>query len=108
MTTNSSGLPARKTLHRSDNRMIAGVCSGIAEYFGIDVTLVRVITAILVLSGGTGLAIYVIAWLVMPDTSGTVQGARLVKRLRGLGTPGTEAGTTATPSGDTTHEPPAA
>jgi phage shock protein PspC (stress-responsive transcriptional regulator) len=89
--------------------MIAGVCSGVAEYFGIDVTLVRVIAAILVLSGGTGLAIYVIAWLVMPDTSGTVQGTRLVNRLRGSGTSGTATGTTATtPSGDTTHEPPAA
>jgi len=111
MTTNSSGLPARKTLHRSDNRMVAGVCSGVAEYFGIDVTLVRVIAAILVLSGGTGLAIYVIAWLVMPDTSGTVQGTRLVNRLRSgaSGASGTSTGTTATPpSGDTTHEPPAA
>jgi phage shock protein PspC (stress-responsive transcriptional regulator) len=108
MTTNT-GLPARKTLHRSDNRMIAGVCSGVAEYFGIDVTLVRVIAAILVLSGGTGLAIYVIAWLVMPDTSGTVQGTRLVNKLRSPGTSGNEAGTAATtPSGDTTHEPPAA
>jgi phage shock protein C len=104
MTTNS-GLPVRKTLHRSDNRMVAGVCSGIAEYYGIDTTLVRVITALLVISGGTGLAVYLIAWLVMPDTSGTVQGNRLVSRLRG---PGAAAGTAATPSSDdTTHEPPA-
>jgi phage shock protein PspC (stress-responsive transcriptional regulator) len=81
--------------------MVAGVCSGVAEYFDIDTTLVRVITALLVLSGGTGLAVYLIAWLVMPDTTGTVQGNRLVRRLRGQGT--------AVPSQDTTtHEPPAA
>jgi len=105
MTTNS-GLPVRRTLHRSDNRMVAGVCSGIAEYFDIDTTLVRVITALLVISGGTGLAVYLIAWLVMPDATGAVQGNRLVARLRGQGT---ATGTAATPpSGDTSHEPPAA
>ena len=85
--------------------MIAGVCSGVAEYFDIDTTLVRVIAAVLVLSGGTGLAIYLIAWLVMPDATGAVQGNRLVARLRGQGTTGTS---TTPASGDTTHEPPAA
>lgn len=47
--------------------MIAGVCAGFAEYYGIDPTLVRVIFAgITILSMGTGILIYLAAWLLMP------------------------------------------
>jgi phage shock protein PspC (stress-responsive transcriptional regulator) len=63
---------AAKTLHRSDDRIIGGVCSGIAEYSGLDTTLVRIIAALLVVFGGGGLVIYLVAWVVMPDSKGTV------------------------------------
>ncbi len=48
--------------------MITGVCGGLAEYFNIDATIVRVIAVILLLPGGfPGLIPYVILWLVMPE-----------------------------------------
>ena len=56
-----------KRLTRSNNKMIAGVCSGFAEYYNIDPTLVRVIFAgITILSMGTGLLVYLAAWMLMP------------------------------------------
>ncbi len=58
----------QRKLTRSNNQMIAGVCAGIAEYVGWDITLVRVIYAILsVFSAGfPGLLLYIILWIVMP------------------------------------------
>ncbi len=57
-----------KKLHRSRNQMIAGVCAGIAEYFNIDPTLVRIIYVILSIfsAGFPGLLLYIILWIVMP------------------------------------------
>lgn len=46
--------------------MIAGVCGGIAEYFDIDSTLVRLLTVLVVLIGGAGVIVYIIAWIVVP------------------------------------------
>ena len=58
-----------KRLCRSrQNRMLAGVCGGIAEYLGWDPTLVRVAWIILTLLGGSGILIYLILWLVMPES----------------------------------------
>ncbi len=58
----------QKKLRRSQNQMVAGVCAGIAEYFDIDPTLVRVIYAILSFFsvGFPGLLLYIILWIVMP------------------------------------------
>lgn len=58
----------QRKLTRSNNQMIAGVCAGIAEYFGWEITLVRVLYAILsVFSAGfPGLILYIILWIVMP------------------------------------------
>jgi phage shock protein C len=58
----------QQKLTRSNNQMIAGVCAGIAEYFGWEITLVRVLYAILsVFSAGfPGLILYIILWIVMP------------------------------------------
>ena len=50
----------------SDERMIGGVCGGIAEYFDLDVSLIRVVWALVALIGGTGLLAYLIAWLIIP------------------------------------------
>ncbi len=55
-----------KKLQRSDNKMIAGVCAGLAEFFNIDPTIVRVLWAILAFAFGTGFLLYLICWLVMP------------------------------------------
>jgi phage shock protein C len=58
-----------KTLVRSrKGRMVAGICAGVAEYFGWDVTLVRVIVAVIaVLTGGAGLLAYLAAWAIIPE-----------------------------------------
>ena len=49
------------------NRKIAGVCAGFAEYFDLDVTVVRVVWLIVALFGGGGILAYIIAWIVMPE-----------------------------------------
>lgn len=46
--------------------MIAGVCGGIADYFGIDPTLIRVIFVVLGLLAGPGLLLYLALWVVLP------------------------------------------
>jgi phage shock protein PspC (stress-responsive transcriptional regulator) len=57
-----------KKLYRSNtDKMIAGVCGGLAQYFGVDSTLVRLIFALLVFFGvGSGLVLYIILALIMP------------------------------------------
>lgn len=55
-----------KRLVRSADRMIAGVCAGVAEYFGLDTSLVRIATLFLILFGGLSLWVYIILWLVVP------------------------------------------
>jgi phage shock protein C len=57
-----------KILVRSrKGRMVAGICAGIASYFGLDVTLVRVIvTVVSVITGGTGALAYLAAWMIIP------------------------------------------
>lgn len=58
----------QKRLMRSvDDRVVAGVCGGIAEYLDTDPTLVRVVFALLAVFAGGGLLAYIILWLVMPE-----------------------------------------
>jgi len=57
---------ADKKLMKSKNKKIWGVCGGIAEYFGMDPTVVRIIWVVLVLCFGTGILAYLIAALIMP------------------------------------------
>jgi phage shock protein C len=62
-TTNGTKVLVRS---RTD-RMVAGICAGAASYFGWDVTLVRVIVAIVsVITGGTGVLAYLVAWVIIP------------------------------------------
>jgi phage shock protein C len=58
-----------RKLMRSKNKMLAGVCAGLAEYFGIDPTVVRVGYAALSLfsAGFPGLVLYIILMLIMPQ-----------------------------------------
>ena len=56
-----------KKLYKSNqNKMIDGVCGGIAEYFGIDPTVVRLIWALISLMGGSGILAYIIAAIIIP------------------------------------------
>lgn len=57
----------RKRLYRNVNdKMLCGVCSGLADYFNIDPTLVRLAWVVLGLMGGSGLLAYIIASIVIP------------------------------------------
>ncbi|SFL86052.1 PspC domain-containing protein [Halanaerobium salsuginis] len=57
-----------KKIYRSrSDKKIAGVCGGIAEYFGVDSTLVRLATVLLIFASGAGLFAYIIAWAIMPE-----------------------------------------
>ena len=59
-----------KKLYKVDNgKMICGVCGGIAEYFEIDPSLVRIATVILGCFGGGGLIAYIIAAVILPKKS---------------------------------------
>lgn len=51
--------------------MIGGVCGGLGEYFNIDSTIVRLIFALIVIYGGSGLILYIILWIVVPSESNT-------------------------------------
>ena len=57
----------KKLRRSSTNRMIAGVCGGIADYFGIDPTIVRVLAVLMLLPGGVpGFVPYMLLWLIVP------------------------------------------
>ncbi|MEU7836831.1 MULTISPECIES: PspC domain-containing protein [unclassified Nonomuraea] len=57
-----------KQLRRTNNgRVIAGVCSGLGEYLGIDANLIRIGLAVVTLFGGLGVGVYAVGWLLMPD-----------------------------------------
>jgi hypothetical protein len=56
-----------KRLTKSNNRMLLGVCAGIAEYFDIDPNVVRVLWVLFCLAGGSGILGYIIAAVIMPS-----------------------------------------
>ena len=65
-----SNMSGGRILVRSrDNRIVAGVCAGVASYLGMDVNLVRVLAAVLaILTGGVGgVFLYLVAWAVIPE-----------------------------------------
>ncbi|ORI17948.1 PspC family transcriptional regulator [Rhodococcus sp. 1163] len=60
--------PPKEFVRSDSQKMVAGVCGGIGEYFGIDANLVRVLTVLgTVVSGGTVALIYLAAWMLMPS-----------------------------------------
>ena len=56
-----------KRLTKGHTKMICGMCSGLAEYLNVDVTLVRLGTAVLTAVWGTGLVAYIVAAIIMPE-----------------------------------------
>ena len=57
-----------KRLTKSNDRKLCGVCGGIADYLGIDSTIVRLVWILFVLCAGTGILAYFIAALIMPES----------------------------------------
>lgn len=61
-----------KRLERStDDRWIAGVCGGLADYFDVDATIVRLVFLLAFFGFGTGLLVYLVLWVVMPKAQAT-------------------------------------
>jgi len=59
---------ATKRLYRSQSdRMLAGICGGLAAYLDIDATLLRILWVVVVLLGGFGVLLYIIMWIVVPN-----------------------------------------
>jgi phage shock protein C len=58
--------PVKRLTRSSIDKKIAGVCGGLADYFDLDPTLVRVLWLLLVLFGGTGVLAYLILWIALP------------------------------------------
>ena len=57
-----------KRLYRSKkDKIIGGVCGGIAEYFNIDPTIIRILAVIIALAYGSGILAYLIAWIIIPE-----------------------------------------
>jgi phage shock protein PspC (stress-responsive transcriptional regulator) len=65
--TDSNGSGGKQLLRLRNGRMVAGVCAGLAVYFGIDVNLVRLGFGILTVFYGLGVLIYLIAWAILPE-----------------------------------------
>jgi phage shock protein C len=63
-----SSQPGPKRLYRSrSDRMLGGVCAGIAAYFNLDVTIVRIATVVLAFFAGSSILAYLIAWIIVPE-----------------------------------------
>ena len=61
--------PARPLLRRDHDKRIAGVAGGVADYLGLDATVVRAAFVVLLFFGGTGLPLYLVGWAVLPSPS---------------------------------------
>jgi len=57
---------AKRLMRSSRDKKLGGVCAGLAEYFDLDSTIVRVVWLLAVLLGGTGVFAYLILWIVLP------------------------------------------
>lgn len=79
----------RRLSRNSMNRVIGGVCSGLAEYFGLDIALVRIAFVIAFLFASFGFWLYIILWIVLPDGQRTMDNGQ---QTSGLGQQTTDIG----------------
>lgn len=56
-----------KKLYRSKDSMLGGVCGGVADYFNLDKSIVRIIFAALILAGTVGFWVYLLMWIIVPQ-----------------------------------------
>ena len=63
----NNGSGGKRLLRPRDGRMVAGVCTGLAAYFGVDVNLVRLGFGVLTVFYGLGILVYLITWAILPE-----------------------------------------
>ena len=70
LNINSKGekiMEQKKLMRSIDNRMVCGVCGGIGNYFNVDPTLIRLVWVLASFFGGSGLLVYIIAAIIIPE-----------------------------------------
>lgn len=82
MASTPQRIHRRLTLSVHD-RKIAGVCGGLADYFGIDSTVVRLVFVLLIAVGGSGIFLYLVAWIIVPSAASATD--RMLRQLQQLG-----------------------
>jgi len=60
-------MEGKKLVRNKSNKMIGGVCSGVADYFGVDPTVVRIVWVLLAFGAGVGILAYIACWIIMPE-----------------------------------------
>ena len=83
-STDPSPPPVRRLYRSLQQKILGGVCGGLAEYFNVDVTLVRLLWILVTLIGGAGILAYIIAWIIIPVQAG--QGSAAPPRNSSAGT----------------------
>jgi phage shock protein C len=63
----SHAVPPRRILRPQQGRWIAGVCAAVANYFRLDVALIRIVWLLVALFGGGGIIAYIVAWILIPE-----------------------------------------
>jgi phage shock protein C len=59
----------KKLVRSTNDQMVAGVAAGIAQYFNIDPTIIRLLFVLMAITGGHGLLVYLIMWMIMPEAT---------------------------------------
>lgn len=62
-----SSMASGQLVRSTTDRMIAGVCGGLAAYLNMDATLIRILWVLAVVAGGTGVLVYIVLWIVLPE-----------------------------------------
>jgi len=74
---NKSTESTKRLVRPEDNRIIAGVCSGLGNFFSVDPTVIRIIFILITVFGGSGILLYFVLWLIMPAEKSTYAGSAL-------------------------------
>jgi len=72
-------MSAKRLFRSRKDGLIAGVCGGLAEYFDVDPSLVRLVFILAIFLGGAGLVVYLVAWLIVPENPEQSPTASFVK-----------------------------
>jgi phage shock protein C len=68
--TQSESAPPKRLYRSTKNKVLAGICGGISEYFNVDPVLIRIIFVVLLIASfGTAALAYIIAWVIIPKKS---------------------------------------
>jgi phage shock protein PspC (stress-responsive transcriptional regulator) len=78
------GFGGKRLERKLEGRWIAGVCAGLADYLGVDPNLVRVVLAVLVIFGGFGALVYVLAWALVPEEGESASVAEKIINKNGM------------------------